>query len=469
MYNKNMDNFSQPQQPRRVQPLQRAPQPQPQPTQPPQPSAKAEEPSISFSDGPSQVGAKDHKPLIAGIICLILGIILGGVGIFCFFKFVKQPTECPQCDCAKSNEPISPEVNLSFLKLENNSNNMLYSPLSIRYGLSLLSSGASGETATEIENVLGDTEIPTYQNEADTLSLANAVFINNSFKDSVLPEYISTVESQYNSEVIYDSFDSSSTMDNWVDQKTFGLIKSIGLDVDSKVEMVLANALAIQMPWQDGFNEVGTNDDPFYYENNEEEDVETMHKSTSDEDIKYTVNDEITVLSMPLAKTEAGVQLEFDAIMPANSLSSYIENLNLDDINTILDNTTSASTQDDGIEISIPKFKFDYKLNFEDDLKSLGINSAFKDNADFSKMASESLYVSEASHLATIEFSEGGIKAAAVTSFSMMDTALAPSTPLEVTINHPFLFLIRDKSNGAIWFIGTVYQPSFEESSSTSE
>jgi len=35
-----------------------------------------------------------------------------------------------------------------------------------------------------------------------------------------------------------------------------------------------------------------------------------------------------------------------------------------------------------------------------------------------------------------------------------------PRNPVEVVINKPFMFVIRDKSTKDIWFTGTVYKPN---------
>ena len=98
----------------------------------------------------------------------------------------------------------------------------------------------------------------------------------------------------------------------------------------------------------------------------------------------------------------------------------------------------------------------------------MGITDAFNpDLANLSKMADiqktgKNLYVSDALHKANIDFTEKGVKAAAVTVFAVMEaTAMVERIePIEVTINKPFVFIIRDKKNKEIWFTGTVYEPN---------
>ena len=54
------------------------------------------------------------------------------------------------------------DFNLQMFKLENNKKNMVYSPLSMKYALKLLDEGASNNTKTEIEKVVGIKELIAY-------------------------------------------------------------------------------------------------------------------------------------------------------------------------------------------------------------------------------------------------------------------------------------------------------------------
>ena len=119
--------------------------------------------------------------------------------------------------------------------------------------------------------------------------------------------------------------------------------------------------------------------------------------------------------------------------------------------------------------ISIPLFKFSYELKLLEDLKALGIEDVFDINsADLSKLTSEEKqYIFDATHMANIEFSNDGIKAAAATSMGGAGSAGCgfdykydiPVEVIDVTFDKPYLFLIRDKDSGEVWFVGTVYQP----------
>ncbi len=408
-----------------------------------------------------------HRKLVIPMVG-VLGLVVGAVGAFGISKLMEKPSgDCPECNCSGQGVQVLPnDLDYSFLKLEASSTNIIYSPLSIKNGLSLLEAGASSETKDEIDKVLGGGEVPTYQNIPDVLSLANAVFIRDSYRDLVLPSYIETVQNKFKSEIIYDSFANTDKMNDWVKEKTFNLISDIGANISSDTEMILSNALAIQMDWKEEFADEDTDGRTFYKQDGTEITATTMHQTTFSKEIKYYVNDSLTALSMPLDSTSEDAKLDFIAIMPEKEVNVFIGDLTQSDIDKVLNNFISADQPEDGVEISIPKFKFDYQLSFKEDLNTLGIKLAFnKKLADFSSMAREALYVSDAIHKANIDFSEKGVKAAAVTTF-VMDRATAimeEPQPVRISINRPFVFLIRDAKNGAIWFTGAVYQPNLWE------
>ena len=421
--------------------------------------------SFSSNDTPKQ-SSHDNRvhPAVIATISTIVGLVVGALGVYGLIKLIEKPCNCPKGSTSVDLQNLKglELVDLGFLKLESDSKNLIYSPLSIRYGLSLLSAGAKGETKEEITKLLTEAQLPRYQNVPDSLSLANAVFVRDTFKDAVLPKYTQIVKDDYNGEILYDDFASSHNMNSWVDKKTFGLIDQIGVTPNMNTQIVLANALAIQMDWKHGFDAHDTLGETFYLADGSEMQATTMYQETNASDIRYFTDESTTAISLPLDSTDSNVDLEFVAIMPSGNLDEYTKGVNYSVLSSVIDQMMPANEQKGGVIIRIPKFKFDYKLNFKDDLESLGIKTAFNERtADFSELASEPLYVGEASHNANIDFSEEGIKAAAVTSFGLnAKSSEDEANPVIININRPFLFIIRDTKNSTNWFTGTVYQPN---------
>ena len=108
----------------------------------------------------------------------------------------------------------------------------------------------------------------------------------------------------------------------------------------------------------------------------------------------------------------------------------------------------------------MPKFEFDAKLGLANTLASMGMPDAFSGSADFSGMTGErDLFISDVIHQAFVSVDEAGTEAAAATAV-IMKLLSAPEPPVELTIDRPFVFLIRDIETGAILFVGRVVDPS---------
>lgn len=356
------------------------------------------------------------------------------------------------------------DFSLRFLKMENKKENMIYSPLSIKYALKMLIDGANGNTRTQIENVIGNTNLAKYNNVKDILSLANALYIRDTYSKFVKEEYQNILFDKYNAEIKYDAFKDASNINNWISNKTFGQINNMISDnivTDPNNKMVLINALAIDMEWKAKFDGENTNGNTFYLDDGSSMFATTMSKETGSDSISYYKDNDVTVLAMELEQYD-NEQMEFVAIMPKDNLSDYVKNFSMKDFENITNNLKLASETKHGLDISIPRFSFDYDLNLEEDLKSLGITDAFTDSADFSNMSKTSLYVGGALHKANIDFTEKGIKAAAVTVIYMTESAslAEENKPIEIKIDKPFMYVIRDKKTNEIWFVGTVYEPN---------
>jgi serpin B len=108
----------------------------------------------------------------------------------------------------------------------------------------------------------------------------------------------------------------------------------------------------------------------------------------------------------------------------------------------------------------MPRFEFESDFNLKDTLADLGMPDAFTGDADFSGMTgSRDLFIGEVIHKAFVSVDEAGTEAAAATAV-VMPTAAMPEEPVEVTVDRPFIFLIRDIETGAILFVGRVVNPS---------
>ena len=507
---------------------------------------------------------KKYKIVIVLLIIAIISLIIGGTYLFISKNNTSKEKVSKETKKVYSEYKLSgnglEDFDLHFLQLENAENNKIYSPLSIKYALEMLKEGSVGESKEEINSVIGEYSPKTYTN-SENMSFANAMFIRNSFKDSIKASYTDKISNKYNAEIVYDDFTSAENINNWVSNKTFNLVNNL-LDDVSNDDFILVNALAIDMEWKkkiqatsesyedmysvsyphekysasivpidgDRYETVNFNDKKVkaveigasinnydivntlgeenirktvgegYKEYMAEdpcglgESMESLDtfldryikeinsnykKVEASTDFKFYNDDNIKAFSKEL-KEYNGTTLEYIGIMPkVVSLKEYIENTSAKDVNTLINDmkTVELDNFETGkiTEITgyIPLFNFEYELKLKEDLNKLGIKSVFnKEKADLSKLTSnKNAFIDNATHKANIEFSNEGIKAAAATALGGLGAASCgydyiyevPVETIDMTFDKPYLFMIRDKQTGEVWFTGTVYEPTISE------
>lgn len=191
------------------------------------------------------------------IIITIIGILFISIGVA--FIFIKNGKEEKRYDVPITKEKLAYSIesnslepfDLYFLQLENKKENKVYSPLSIKYALSMLAEGAEGESKKQILDIIYDYKTNKYENSKN-ISLANAMFIKEIYKDKINNNYKTSLVDKYNAEVIIDSFMTPVNINSWVSNKTLDLINNLFDDISDE-DLILINALAIDMEWEDKF------------------------------------------------------------------------------------------------------------------------------------------------------------------------------------------------------------------------
>ncbi len=95
-----------------------------------------------------------------------------------------------------------------------------------------------------------------------------------------------------------------------------------------------------------------------------------------------------------------------------------------------------------------------------DTLQELGMPSAFGVGADFSAMSDADLAISDVLHEVVIAVDEEGTEAAAATAVILGETAVAPTEPVTLVVDRPYLYWIVDEPTGALLFLGRVADPT---------
>ena len=113
----------------------------------------------------------------------------------------------------------------------------------------------------------------------------------------------------------------------------------------------------------------------------------------------------------------------------------------------------------DYITLTMPLFEFESEFDLGDTLAGMGMPDAFGAEADFSGMTgSRDLWIRAVVHKAFVSVDEEGTEAAAATIVAVPDSDPGKE-PIAVTVDRPFVFLIRDTGTGTVLFLGRVSNP----------
>jgi serpin B len=150
-----------------------------------------------------------------------------------------------------------------------------------------------------------------------------------------------------------------------------------------------------------------------------------------------------------------GGELSMVVFLPeADKFQAFEEGLQAQQVDVIISGLQPAR-----VTLTMPQFEFDSAFSLKDTLADMGMPIAFSGGADFSGMTgNRDLSISDVVHKAFVAVDEAGTEAAAATAVIMELTAV-PEPPVEVTLDRPFIFLIRDIDTGAILFVGRVVNP----------
>jgi len=365
----------------------------------------------------------------------------------------------------------------TYRHLMNGSTNIFFSPMSISTALALTYLGARGNTANEMSKVLkfdqmeGDVHeafsdfIKAVQNPSDSsgyiLTTANRLFARQDYK--FLDEYLEKSLKLYSAEAqnmdfVGDGEGSRQAINQWVEEQTANKIPDLlpsGFINDLTV-MVLVNAIYFKGSWTHPFEKSNTMKSKFYTGNGDESIDVDMMGLVSNKKLRAGVQKDLDckVVELPYGNQEVSMIL----LVPneRNGLAQLEQNLTPE----ILEKATSQLSSSFHVTLQLPKFKLEEQVTLNTILQSLGMTDVFSEGvADLSGLdGSRNLHVSEVVHKAFVDVNEEGTEAAAATAVGIM--LMSMPMPLQVICDHPFLFLIRERTSGAILFMGRLMMPS---------
>ena len=391
-------------------------------------------------------------------------------------------TELEVDDLVRGNSAFAFDL---YRTLSSQDGNIFYSPYSISIALGMTYAGARGETAQQMADTLHfdlsqDSLHPAFNTlyldldsrsggkddndpSAFRLNIANALWGREGYQ--FLDEFTTVVGENYGAAVRPTDFvgqpeESRIRINDWVANETEGLIEDIiplGKFEEAPPALVLTNAIYFNAAWVNKFKAMDTLTD-FHKLDGETVAVPMMNRSDK---TRYTSGDGYQAID--LSYTFGWMSMT--VLLPdSGTFETFEDSLDDELVSRITEDLESRQ-----VVLTMPKFEFESKFDMVDTLKAMGMANAFDSRmADFSGMDGQSclagdpqcLVISDVIHKAFVAVDEEGTEAAAATASIAMPTSGAPGPRVEVIVDRPFIFLIRDNRTGSILFVGRVLDPS---------
>lgn len=349
------------------------------------------------------------------------------------------------------------------VKDQNPDSNFLISPVAAQLSLGLAHFGAKGNTAEELSPHLLKVTSRDLQRLYSSVASnfkgkwgykfthVNALFVSKKYRvnkeyQELAKHIFGSVVQPIKSEKVYNTLH---RINNWVNARTDHNIRKIltPADINQKTAALLINTLFFQGHWVRQFDPKKTQRMPFYNDCEESALVDMM---VANDTFKYYVDDELDAqfLEIPLM----GHRVSMTIVLPGTKFGLRNLEARIADV-LVPQNYTKCV-----VEVAIPKFRIEYKVNMRSTLLAMNVHTPFHCTADFSGISTVSppLYLNQAIQKTYLEINERGTTN--TKAFSYGDHAPIGQKCKSFVANYPFLYYFTHKFTG-IFFIGRYLFP----------
>ena len=358
-----------------------------------------------------------------------------------------------------------------FKRCLNGEKNVFISPLSAQIALAMTANGASGNTQSEMLNVLCrgmeleelNQNINEYTNKlafdgSTKIKLADSIWIKES-EDTNLPVediFLQNIMKYYHADVYKAPFDESTIgdMNKWISERTYGMISKAIRSISEYTVMYLINAIVFEGQWQEEY--AGTVEGEFTSYNGIKRTVDVMKSTES----YYIEDDNAAGFCKPYTSGYS-----FVAIMPdeGTDIKEYAANLTGGHFIDMIDNSFRRRNVE--VRCTLPKFEIEGNYQIPEVLKDMGMTDSFDmEKADFSNLCKDEdwrLWIGNVIQKTYVNVDEKGTKAAAATiveSYGETAESMDEMMIYEVKLDRPFIFAIVDDNTKLPVFMGAVLE-----------
>ncbi|XP_047020340.1 alaserpin-like isoform X3 [Helicoverpa zea] len=354
----------------------------------------------------------------------------------------------------QSNDQFTAKMFQKVVKL-NPGKSMVMSAFSVLSPLAQLALASEGDPHDEILRAIGlPNDTVTKQVFLDSnkelrslssveLKLANRVYVREG--GELNPEYAAVSRDVFNSDVKNVDFakntEAAKEINTWVEEATNNRIKDLVSpnSLNANTAVVLVNAIYFKGKWVSQFSKEDTKDRDFSVSKDKTISLPTMKQSAY---FNYGESQELDakLLEMPYEGDKSSLLI----VLPneIDGLDSLLNKLKDPAVlRKAVDSMYNAK-----VDVSMPKFKIETKIDLADVLKKMNIEKLFTPGqARLDKLLKESqnLFVSGATQKAYIDVNEEGAEAAAANEFGMLGAFLDPNPPKTFSADRPFYYALK--------------------------
>ena len=347
---------------------------------------------------------------------------------------------------------MSRNIEIEIIKKLNESKkdeNFIISPTGIEIVLSLCLNGTGGITQDEILKFLNYKNIEQANEESkkiiaqfnknkDILCAANAILTKGKAKEEFISkglEYDAKVEELKNFHQV----------NTWAKNKTKDNIIKIIDSISPDVLMILLNAIYFEANWTKQFDPNENSRKEFYNLDNESDQVITTMMFLNEELLNYYENDNYQAVK--LNYKSANNSTHAIIVLPKNiPIDLLINNFNNETYEELIEGLKKQETK---VNVFLPKFEVECKLDLSTILIDLGIRKAFTNDADFKGISDKQpIHIGQVVQQNYINVNEKGTQAASITELEIILESFKEGNPKAINFiaNKPFLFLLRNEN-----------------------
>ena len=349
---------------------------------------------------------------------------------------------------------------------------LVSSPLSAACALGMLDNAADGEARRQIEETLGfgSSDVQSVndyfyklmvlapQADASTkLSMANAVYVNTPYE--LLPAFVETLDCYYHADAASLDFSDGASLgiiNSWCARQTNGLISEMLKELSPSAASILLNAIYFNGKWAAPFNKEKTRQAAFTTDGGVKRTVPMMSLTTESAD--YYSDSDLQALRMAYGNGSYSMTV----LLPkqGKTVGDIAAKLTPD-----MWNGLQAGLKTQAVAIDLPRFSVETAGDDMEDLqpvlRQMGIGGIFAQGGlplmfKHDKNDAEDAFVGKFCQKARIDVTEEGTEGAAVTEVEIAEgegDEGGSAVPLFIA-NHPFVYVISERTTGVIFFIG---------------